>query len=195
GLEAAQRIRTGEAGEENRRIPVIAMTAHALPEHREKCVAAGMDDFVAKPVDFQTLGSILEKTRVRKRGRRRGRRRGERGGGAIASGEAKTVLNRADLLRRIGGDEELSRELYHLFLKTAPGVMANLQGALERADEEAVIFHAHALKGSSRNIGAESCSHFSRQIELLAREEKLHRIAPVFQKLTREFEKVMARMS
>jgi len=61
GLEATRRIREGEAGEENRQIPVIAMTAHALPEFRKKCKAAGMDDFITKPVDFNGLGSIFKK--------------------------------------------------------------------------------------------------------------------------------------
>ncbi len=61
GLEATRRIRQGEAGEINRHKPVIAMTAHALTEFREKCEAAGMNDFVTKPVDFSKLAEVIRK--------------------------------------------------------------------------------------------------------------------------------------
>ncbi len=61
GLEATIRIRKGEAGEKNRYIPVIAMTAHALTEFREKCEAAGMNDFVSKPVNFSLLAAVIRK--------------------------------------------------------------------------------------------------------------------------------------
>jgi signal transduction histidine kinase/CheY-like chemotaxis protein len=65
GVEATERIRRGEAGEANRALPIIAMTAHALSEHRARCIAAGMNDFIAKPVNFQQLKAII--TRVMSR--------------------------------------------------------------------------------------------------------------------------------
>ncbi len=66
GLEATQRIRSGEAGERCMHIPIIAMTAHALQSDRDRCLAAGMNDYVSKPVKPQELHQVLEKwlTRV-----------------------------------------------------------------------------------------------------------------------------------
>lgn len=61
GLEATRRIRQGEAGEKNRHKPVIAMTAHALNEFRERCRAAGMNDFVSKPINFSQLAAVIRK--------------------------------------------------------------------------------------------------------------------------------------
>ncbi len=186
GLEAARRIRDGEAGEENRCIPVIAMTAHALPEYREKCEEVGMNGFVTKPLDFHALISILEKMR--------GRGAADPGKRELAPGEAETVLNRKDLLRRIGGDEDLLRDVYAVFLKKAPGQMADLRGALEDSDPEMVTLRAHSLKGALGNVGATSCSILAGRIEKLAREEKFHRIDPVFRKLEQALEQAVERM-
>lgn len=61
GIEATRRIRSGQAGEKNRKIPIIAMTAHALQEYRDKCRDAGMEDFVSKPIDYQKLYSTIER--------------------------------------------------------------------------------------------------------------------------------------
>ncbi|PJF45899.1 MAG: hybrid sensor histidine kinase/response regulator, partial [Candidatus Thermofonsia Clade 3 bacterium] len=61
GLEATQRIRSGEAGERCMHIPIIAMTAHALQSDRDRCLAAGMNDYVSKPVKPQELHQVLER--------------------------------------------------------------------------------------------------------------------------------------
>jgi CheY-like chemotaxis protein len=63
GYEATQRIRAGEAGEANRNIRIIALTAHAMAGDREKCIAAGMDDYLTKPIQPAQLVSSLERSR------------------------------------------------------------------------------------------------------------------------------------
>ncbi len=186
GVEAARRIRDGEAGEENRRVPVMAMTAHALPEYRKKCEEAGMDGFVTKPVDVQALNAILERVR---------------NGGAAdpcksesVCREATRVLNRTDLLRRIGGDEDLLRDVYAIFLQKTPGQLAQLRGALERDDPGMITLYAHTLKGVCGSVGAETCSMLAREMEKLVKMGERRRIDPIFHKFEQAFEKVVERM-
>lgn len=64
GLEASRRIRAGEAGEINRQVPIVALTAHALPEYRQLCGEAGMDSYLPKPVNFAELMRLLQRIQV-----------------------------------------------------------------------------------------------------------------------------------
>ena len=86
GYEATRRIRQGLSGVRNRRVPVIAMTANALAGDREDCLAAGMNDYIAKPVRARALGQILEKWLAAREVPRVG---GERGQAAEKAGEAE----------------------------------------------------------------------------------------------------------
>lgn len=63
GFETARAIRAGQAGEADRAVPVVAMTAHAVKGFRERCLEAGMDDYVSKPVDFPSLPGIIDRFR------------------------------------------------------------------------------------------------------------------------------------
>ena len=187
GLEATQRIRNSEAGPENRNIPVIAMTAHALSEFREKCEAAGMNDFVTKPVDFYELGPIIERHVC-----------GAAGVPETVEREKpevrQPVLDKKDALRRIGGSEALFEELCKLFVKGIPEMTENLQQAIRCKNMEDICFHAHSLKGMCMNMSANSCWNLAEQLERIAREgdEESEQIRPLFEKLEQELRKVMA---
>lgn len=81
GMETTRRIRDGEAGEENRSVPIIAMTAHRLNEVREKCKSVGMNNFITKPVDFHKLNALIQQSVPNARG-------------PCDSGKAKTVYEK-----------------------------------------------------------------------------------------------------
>ena len=68
GYEATQAIRNGEAGEHNKSIPIIAMTANAMKGDKEKCFEAGMDDYTPKPIDLGVLQSLLTKWHLKLHG-------------------------------------------------------------------------------------------------------------------------------
>ncbi len=186
GLEAARRIRDGETGEENRRIPIIAMTAHVLTEFREKCEAAGMNDFVAKPVDFHEISAVIERNLA-------GRAVAPAPGLSDAEPETggRALLNRKELLRRIGGDEDLLRHLFALFMKDNREVMEALRQAIAGNRKKDIVLHAHSIKGVCGNLGAESCEDIARHLEDIAREEKLDQAEPLFMKLEQEVAKFM----
>ncbi len=197
GLDAARLIRDGRAGERHRTIPIIAMTAHVLQDVRERCEAVGMNAFVTKPIDFHELSAILQRSIL-------GVSPGVAGkavftesarchaGQSGQSGQAgQAVLNRKDLLCRIGGDEALLRDLYDLFFQNYPGLVDTLQEAVNRNSIKDIVLLAHTLKGACGNLGAESCRLAAEQLQQIAKEERREQIGPLFAKVRRELDKVI----
>jgi two-component system, sensor histidine kinase and response regulator len=152
GFEATRRIREREASITERHVPIIAMTANAFPEDREKCFEAGMDDYVAKPVRLQDLANVLARWQPA----------GEQMSGepAACPSEANgwgTVAVDVAVLTELGGlDEtgELLTTLIRHYLDETPQRMAVMQAALTSGDATILAETAHALKGASANLGA-----------------------------------------
>ncbi|MCX7799236.1 MAG: PAS domain S-box protein [Fimbriimonadales bacterium] len=160
GFEATRRIRCGEAGAPNRRIPIIAMTAHAMQGDRDRCLEAGMDDYVSKPVSQHDLAAVLQKWL-------RPASRGACGGRLGGSSWRPT-----ELLDRLGGDEELAADVLRAYLADAQDRLAMLEDALEQEDFAAGAAAAHTLKGSSANVGAEEVRAEVEAIELSAKAQR-----------------------
>ncbi len=188
GLEATKRIRRGEAGEINRNIPIIAMTAHVLPEFRRESEKAGMNDFIGKPVDFYELKSVI--SRNVKTGNLHGSRQIQTSDSSI-SGYGKSVLNRKLALRRLGNNEELLKEVFHIFLDTFPRFIQKLHHAFNAGDLKNIGLQAHSVKGMLGAIGAEYSEEISRKIETAAREELQEMILPLLKELEKEGEEVI----
>jgi PAS domain S-box-containing protein len=184
GLEATRRIRSGEAGYENTRIPVIAMTAHALNDFREKCEAVGMNDFVTKPVDFYDLNTIIQ--------------RNIPDAAAMIPDSEKTecvpdevILNKKETLRRFGGNETLLRKTYSIFAKGTPEMVESLRKGIHQGNAEEIILYAHDFKSTCGTIGAGPCQHIAAQLEQAAKADNTEAIRPLFEQLEKELAKVM----
>ncbi len=190
GLDATLRIRNGETGQANQNIPIIAMTAHVITEFREKCKSAGMNDFVSKPVDFYGLNEIIEKN-ISKHVSEPSATTGEYDLKPLLTDDY-AVLNREEALNYIGGDEQLLRELFKIFIETAPETIEKLRQAVINNDAKEIGRHAHSLKGPFGSIGAEYCWNIAVQLENTARQEHPEQIIPIFEKLEQETDKVMA---
>ncbi len=163
GLEATRAIRAGEGGVLRAQVPIVAMTAHALEGDRERFLAAGMNDYVAKPVRRAELLAALQRQLAAP----------APGAGAIPAApfaDSSKVLDVADLRERLLEDPVLIRKVADQFIATTPPLLQRLQEALARGDLRAVRAEAHAIKGSSSNVGGRALSDLAAAIEKSAQD-------------------------
>ncbi len=152
GLEATRRIHDRWPPETRPRI--VAMTANALPEDREACFAAGMDDYVAKPIRGEELAVALMRAKPHRR---------EAAGSAQAVDVSFDVDAHASL-RELGGDDFLA-EVIDAFLADAPGLVAALRRALDENNPDELRRAAHTLKSNGSTLGARRFSELCRELE------------------------------
>ncbi|MGX5729047.1 ATP-binding protein [Pseudoxanthomonas beigongshangi] len=185
GYSATRRWRTheNELGAQ-RRLPIVAMTANAMAGDRQRCLDAGMDDYLAKPVTREQLEACLQRWlpgHVAVAAPRQSQPASATPTAADAASRAATpafpVLDHSMLeeLREIAGDETV--RIISLFLEDAPRLIAALEKAAAAPDLDAMRDAAHTLKSSSANVGAMALSAAAKRVELGARAAKLDRPA------------------
>ncbi|MBP3954499.1 response regulator [Gemmata sp. G18] len=176
GLEATGAIRAREAGTGCHQ-PIVAMTAHAMKGDAERCLAAGMDGYVSKPVQFEHLNRVLAQVLP----------------GAVVETQPGAppepaalpsptdptpapvarargaVVDRAAALRCMAGDEDLLREIAGLFVRECPRQLGELRAALGAGDAPGVRRAAHTIKGAVGNFGAKGAVELANRIEALAK--------------------------
>jgi PAS domain S-box-containing protein len=183
GLDATRRIRDRVSRVQNHEIPIIAMTAHAMKGDRERCIEAGMDDYVSKPVNPKELIEAIE----RRLGGKGASKAGPAGARAIPQSK---VFDRAALLERAEGDEELLKTIVRVFLEDAPRQIAALREALARADAVGLQRQAHCLKSASGSAGATAMQEVAFQIEAAGESGGLEKAAPLVRRIEEEFERL-----
>jgi CheY-like chemotaxis protein/HPt (histidine-containing phosphotransfer) domain-containing protein len=149
GFEATRRIRgsnrPGIPG-----IPIVALTADAMPADRDRCLSGGMNDYLAKPVDLDRLAEVLARWLPAC---------GSGGAAQSASpraGERATaVFNEESLLRRLMGDRQTAGIVLQGFLEDVPRQLNHLRRKLDEADAPGVQKQAHAIKGAAATAAAE----------------------------------------
>jgi CheY-like chemotaxis protein len=152
GLEATAAIRERER-RSGTHVPIVAMTAHALPADRERCLQAGMDGYLAKPIHADELVAAVERF----------------GGGTSAPAHDVQVFDQAAALRIAGGDRRLLGDVARLFLEDWPGRARALRRAVAAGDAGAVRAIAHAIKGAVAALGAGAARDAALALETMAR--------------------------
>ncbi|MFL5241269.1 MAG: ATP-binding protein [Gemmataceae bacterium] len=175
GFETVARIRAAESGT-GRRLPVVALTAHAMAGDRERCLEAGMDAYLPKPVQAADLFRLVEQLIAQPASSEPSRvpaGDGPMHPEGFAERSYPALLDWAGAVERMEGDENLLRELAEVFLDDHPRQRAALRTALDAGDAEAVRRAAHTLKGALGHFGSKSVVSAVSHLEWLAQEKRL----------------------
>jgi CheY-like chemotaxis protein len=184
GLEVTHIWRDRERERGQNRLPIIAMTAHAMRGDQERCLSAGMDGYVSKPFQQMTLHAEIERVI-----------RGEihpaqQDVESVESGVYAAEFTRAHALSILQNDDRLLNRVAKVFLQAAPGVCARLQHAVEHQDAELLRRAAHEVKGMAYNLGAASLAQSAASMEKLAKERKVQQALCDYDRLMSLFEVV-----
>ncbi len=192
GLTAVREIRRRERGT-GRRLPIVALTAHAMQGDRQRCLDAGMDDYLSKPVRPGTLRDSLW------RHARRGN--AERPGEAERPGTARSEAVRPDddwdlreILENFGGDEQLMRQVACTFLAEIPGTLEAFRSACQRRDSQGVRQAAHKLKGSVRYFTARRAFDVVEALEHAIKVGDMESAPELWEALEREIDQLQRRL-
>jgi two-component system, sensor histidine kinase and response regulator len=208
GIEATAALRAREHGKGSRQ-PVIAMTALVMQGDRERCLAAGMDGYLTKPIRPRALDEVLDQYIAQKR--QAGNAHEHIGAvhehaGTVHEQAAKTPAHASrtlrldsidghELLERVGGDREFLTELVSLFREDGPKQLNRVRTALEKNDPEEVLRSAHSLRGTLANLAAQAAADLAAEIEHASKAEDLTRAKAAFQNLDLELPRVIDALS
>jgi two-component system sensor histidine kinase/response regulator len=182
GFDATRQLRNSAGVVRNPNIPVIALTANALATDRAKCLAAGMNDYLTKPIDPTRLQQALAKA-LDAHGRR-----------AATVAEPEILFDEAAMLRNADDDREFARDLIGVFVSSATESMEHLVAAV-RGSQEATVWRrlAHSIKGSAASVAAVAIARAAGELEGLAVESDCQvatdALSLVFDATLREWER------
>jgi CheY-like chemotaxis protein/HPt (histidine-containing phosphotransfer) domain-containing protein len=184
GIEATRQIRSTKTAIPNHRIPIIAMTAHALQGDREWCLQAGMNDYLSKPLSPQGLAQVLARW-LPKTNAEPGMLTGANTPPRPSS--SPLVFDRPAMLSRMMDDENLAQVVIAAFLDDTPRQLEKLRRYLDAADAPGAERQAHLLKGSAANVGGEALRAVAFEMEKAGKTGDLAFIAAHMKDLDRQF--------
>jgi CheY-like chemotaxis protein len=184
GLEAARAIRAG-IHKVNPKVPIIAMTASALSEDRTRCLEAGMDDYIAKPVTLLDLGKILDQwlpgappvrqlPQVAAPPER-------------ASSPGAAVFDYPLLISRLDNNEELAQRVLTSFLQNIPPVLLELKDKIKQGNTDAAWPLAHRIKGTAAQLTGMTVSAVALQMEMAGKAHEGETLSTLLPELEKQF--------
>ena len=174
GYDATAMIRIGKAGQHWQDIPVLALTANAMPEDRQKCIAAGMDDYLAKPFTLEQLKQSLASLLLQV---------DSSPSGAISISTVNDTQHKTDdliegplwqqdiFLQNFKGMEDISTDLVTMFIEQLPVTASSLRQALDTRDVKKISLLAHSLKSSAAQLGCTALSVAAKTLEMATKNQ------------------------
>ncbi|WP_428562128.1 MAG: ATP-binding protein [Solidesulfovibrio sp. DCME] len=195
GLAATKAIRRGDVPGCDPAIPILALTAHGARRDRDRILAAGATDYLAKPVSLDALLAALARLV-----------QGEKGAGGhpppttgaagpetpAGQGAEAFDAGRAEALENLGGDTDLYDRLAAVFVRDTPGDRRRLRRAMDDADGPGLVLAAHTLKGNAGVIGASRAARLARDLEMAARDGRAADFPALAAALGEELDRVLA---
>jgi signal transduction histidine kinase/DNA-binding response OmpR family regulator len=186
GLAATGEIRRREQASGAARVPIIALTANAMEGDRERCLAAGMDDFLSKPFTQPQLATLLRRWLALR---------------ALPEAERRDLsrmpLIDAGVMRNIVAlaKPTLLNSMIELYLQHSPGLIAAIETAAGNMQSEALSRAVHTLKSSTANLGGTRLATVAKECELLVREGRITQAAPIVARIRKEHEEFCAALT
>src|ERR1700736_2721504 len=183
GLAATGEIRRREQTSGAARVPIIALTANAMEGDRERCLDAGMDDFLSKPFTQQQLATLLRRWLALR---------------ALPEAErwdlSRTPLIDAGVLRNIAAlaKPALLDSMIDLYLQHSPALIAAIETAGANMQAEALSQAVHTLKSSTANLGGTRLAMVVKECETLVRSGGITQVAPLVSRIRREYQEFCA---
>ncbi len=195
GYEATRLTRQGEYNVKNPNVPIVAITANAMKGDRERCISAGMDDYMAKPARKTEFIELLEKYL------------GEKTSFASSGAEVNdnnnpypdmsnenAIFQEDEMLGRLKDDKDVASVIIDNFLDDMPRQITALKTAIEKNSAEKAYLTAHAIKGASLLVGGRVLSKAAEVVEMAAKSEDLQEAGKLFPYLAEQFTVLKDRM-
>ena len=168
------------------------MTANAMQGDRERCIAAGMNDYIAKPVTPKSLADIIERWLPVAPANPPQPAPGPTADSVVADSDAAAmaIFDRTGFVARMMGDEALARQIAAGFLDDLPSQLAALRRFLKAGDTVAFERQAHTIKGAAANVGGDAVRRCATSIEAAARTSGLSAVVGMIDELDRHFQRL-----
>ncbi|MBU0716441.1 MAG: PAS domain S-box protein [Verrucomicrobia bacterium] len=179
GLEATAIIRDPKSPVRDHAIPIIAITAHSIEGDLEKCLAAGMNGYITKPVSTKTVADAI--VSIVSAGHTKADK-------TIQKSEPAVVFDSKAFFERLSGDSALVREVVNVFLEKTPESMRALENAIKKQQKDEAARLAHTIKGSAANVGGNQFRAVAARIEKACNSADWHEAETLIPRLNKQFE-------